>query len=80
MKWELHMYTSSHISMVIKLRSARWAGHVARTGEMRHEYKILVGKPEGSITLGRPRRRWKDITEIDFRKIRWEGVDWIYLT
>jgi len=35
----------------------RWAGHVARTGEMRNAYNNLVGKPEGKRPLGRPRRR-----------------------
>jgi hypothetical protein len=35
----------------------RWAGHVARMGEERKVYKVLVGKPEGKILLGRPRRR-----------------------
>jgi hypothetical protein len=35
----------------------RWAGHVARTGEKRNAYRILVGKPEGKKPLGRPRVR-----------------------
>jgi hypothetical protein len=38
----------------------RWAGHVARMGEERKVYKVLVGKPEGKRPLGRPRRRWED--------------------
>jgi hypothetical protein len=37
-----------------------WAGHVARTGERMNAYRLLVGKPEGSTPLGRPRRRWLD--------------------
>jgi hypothetical protein len=36
----------------------RWAAHVARMGEKRHAYRIVVGKPEGKRALGRPRRRW----------------------
>jgi hypothetical protein len=36
----------------------RWAGHVARMGEGRNVYRILVVKPEGKRPLGRPRRRW----------------------
>jgi hypothetical protein len=38
----------------------RLAGHVARMGEERKVYKVLVGKPEGKRPLGRPRRRWED--------------------
>jgi hypothetical protein len=42
---------------MIKSRRMRWAGHVARMGEKRNAYGILVGKPEGKTQLGRPRRR-----------------------
>jgi hypothetical protein len=35
-----------------------WEGHVTRKGEKRNAYKILVGKPEWKITLGRPKHRW----------------------
>jgi hypothetical protein len=45
---------------MIKSRMMRWAGHVARMGEKRNAYKILVGKPEGKRLLGRPRRSWID--------------------
>ena len=44
----------------IKSRRMRWAGHVARIGEKRGVYSVLVGKPEGRRPLGRPRRRWVD--------------------
>jgi hypothetical protein len=44
----------------MKSRRMRWTGHVARMGEMRNAYNILVGKPEGKRRLGRPRRRWKN--------------------
>ena len=50
---------------VIKLRSMRWAGHVARAGEERGVYRVLVGKPEGKRALGRPRRRWVDNIKMD---------------
>jgi hypothetical protein len=53
---ELHgLYSSSGIVRVIRARRMRWAGHVARMGEVRGAYNILVGKPEGRRPLGRPR-------------------------
>jgi hypothetical protein len=48
------------IIRIIKSRRMRWAGHVARTGEKRNAYRLLVEKPEGRRPLGRPRRRWVD--------------------
>jgi len=51
------LYSSPNIVRVIKSRRMRWAGHVARMGEERGLYKILLRKPEGRRTLGRPRRR-----------------------
>jgi hypothetical protein len=54
---ELHnLYSTQSIIRVIKSRSMRWAGHVARMGKM-NAYKILMRKPEGKRQLGRPRRR-----------------------
>ena len=50
-------YSSPNIVRVIKSRRTRWAGHVARMGEKRGVYRVLVGKPEGKRPLGRPRRR-----------------------
>jgi hypothetical protein len=49
-------------------------------GEERKVYKVLVGKPEGKIPLGRPRHRWEDGIRMDLREIGWGGVDWIRLT
>jgi transcription termination factor 2 len=63
----------------MKLRRMRWAGHVARTGEKRNAYRILVGKPEGKRPLGRPRRRWKNNIKMDLREIRLGDMDWIDL-
>jgi hypothetical protein len=57
----------------------RWAGHVARVGEERKVYKVLVGKPEGKRPLGRPRRRWEDVIRMDLRETGLRGVDWIRL-
>jgi hypothetical protein len=54
----------------------RWAGYVARTGEKRNAYRILVGKPEGRRPLGRTRRRWVDNIKMDLREIGWDGVVW----
>jgi hypothetical protein len=52
----------------MKSRRMRWAGHVARMGETKNAYMILVGKPEGKRTLGRPRRRWVDDIKMDLRE------------
>jgi hypothetical protein len=49
----------------------RWAGNVARLGDMRNVYKILVGKLEGKIPLERPRRRWKNNIRKDLKIIVW---------
>jgi len=54
------LYSTPNIVRVIKSRRMRWAGHVARMGEERGAYRVLVGKPEGKRPLGRPRRRWVD--------------------
>jgi hypothetical protein len=55
---ELHgLYSSPSIIRIIKGRMMRWVGHVARMGEKRNAYRLLVGKPEGRRPLGRPRRR-----------------------
>jgi hypothetical protein len=76
---ELHnLYSSPNIIRMINSRRMRWAGHVARTGEPRNAYKILVGKPEGNRPLGRPRCRWMNI-KMDLGEIGWESRDWIEL-
>jgi hypothetical protein len=53
----------------IKSRIMRWAGHVARMGEERNVYKVLMGKPEVKRPLGKPRRRWEDGIRMDLREI-----------
>jgi hypothetical protein len=71
---ELHnMY--SCIIRRIKSRRMRGAGHVARMGEKRNAHRILVGRPEGKRSLGRPRRRWVDNIKMNLREIRWDGLD-----
>jgi hypothetical protein len=70
---KLHnLYSSPDIIREVKSRRMRWAGHVARIGEERKVYKVLVGKPEGKRPLGRPRRRWEDGIRMDHREI---GLD-----
>jgi hypothetical protein len=66
------------IIWVIRWRKMRWAGHVARTGEKRGAYRILVGRPEGRRPLARPRRRWEDNIKMDLQDVEW-GMDWIEL-
>jgi len=51
------LYSSPNIVRAVKSRIMRWVGHVARMGEMRGVYRVLVGKPEGKRPLGRSRRR-----------------------
>jgi hypothetical protein len=64
---------------MIKSRRMRWTGHIARMGEMRNMYKILVGKPERKRPLGRHRRRWEGNIKIDLRKTGVVCVDCIHL-
>jgi hypothetical protein len=54
----------------------RWTGHVARIGEGRGVYRILVGRPEGKRQLGRPKRRWEDNIKLDLREIEMDGENW----
>jgi hypothetical protein len=76
---ELHgLYSSPSIVRMIKARRMRWAGHVARLGEMRGAYNILVGRPEGRRPPGRPRRRWEDNIKMDLREIVFGDVYWIH--
>jgi hypothetical protein len=64
---------------MIRSRRMRWAGHVARVGEKRNPFSILVGKPEAQKPLGRPRRRWLENIKIDLKEIEWDSMDWINL-
>ena len=50
---------------MITSRKIRWVGNVARMGERKGVYKVLVGKPEGKRPLGRPRRKWEDNIKMD---------------
>ena len=65
--------------MFKQLRIMRWAGRVARMGEERRVYRVLVGKPEGKRPLGRPRRRWVDNIRMDLQEVGCGYMDWIGL-
>jgi hypothetical protein len=73
------LYSSPRIIRIIKSRRLRWAGHVARMGERRNAYRLLVGKPEGKRSLGIPRRKWVDNIRMDLGEVGWGDVDWIGL-
>jgi hypothetical protein len=78
-KEEVHnLYSSPDITRQVKSRRMRWAGHVARMGEERKVYKVLVGKLEGNRPLGRPRRRWENGIRMGLREIGLGGCgfDW----
>jgi hypothetical protein len=69
------LYSSPSIIRIIKSRRMRWAGYVARMGEKRSAYRLLVGMPEGKRPLGRPRRRWVDNIRMDLGEVGWSDVD-----
>jgi hypothetical protein len=73
------LYSSPGIVRVMKARRMRWAGNVTRMVEVRGAYNILVGRPEGSRPLGRPKRRWEDNTSMDLREIWFVDEDWFCL-
>ena len=73
------LYFSPNIVRVIKSRRMRWAGHVARMGEERGAYRVLVGKSEGKRPRGGPRRRWVDNIRMDLQEVGCGYVDWIGL-
>jgi len=71
---ELNVLCSSPNNVrVIKSRRMRRAGHVARVGERRGVYRVLVGKS------GRPRRRWENNFKMDLQEVVCGSMDWIYL-
>jgi len=72
------LYSLPNIVRVVKSRRMRWAGHVARIGEGRGVHRVIVRKPEGKRSLGRPRRRWEDNIKMDLREVGGVG-DWMEL-
>jgi hypothetical protein len=74
---ELHyLHASPNIVRVIEHRRMRWMGHEVHMGKMRNTYKILVGKSEEKIPLGRSSRRWDDNIRLDLKEIGWNGMLW----
>jgi hypothetical protein len=77
---ELHdLYSSPSIIRIIKSRRMRWACRVARMGEKRNAYRLLVEMPEGKRPLGRPSHRRVDNIRMDLGDVGWGDVDWIGL-
>jgi hypothetical protein len=73
------LYSSPDVIREIKSRREIWAEHVARMGEERKVFKILVGKLEEMRPLGRPRHRWEDGIRMDLREMGWGCMEWIQL-
>ena len=73
------LYSLHNIVRVVKSRRMRWASHVAHTREGRGVHGVLLGKPEGKRSLGRPRRRWEDNIKMDLREVRRGCGDWMEL-
>jgi hypothetical protein len=73
-QWKLHnLYSSIDIIRQMKSRRMRWAGHVARIGEGRKLYKVLVGKPEGKRPHGSPSCRREEGIRMALRETVWGG-------
>ena len=69
------LYCSPNIVRVIKSKRIRWEGHIARMGEKRGLWKVLMGKPEGKRPLGRSRLRCEDNIKIDLQEAGCGGMD-----
>ena len=74
-----NLCSSPNIVRVIKPRRMRWPGYVARMGERRRVYRVLVGKPEGKRPLGRLRHRWEGNMKMDLQEVGCGGMNWIEL-
>ena len=80
---ERQLHVSANMVAIIRFVHTKvdklWAGHLARMGEERGAYRVLVGKPEGKRPLGRPRHRWVDNIRMDLQEVGCGCVDWIGL-
>jgi hypothetical protein len=74
---ESDLYCSLIVVRVIKSKRMRWAGNVARMWDRGGVYRVLVGKPEGKKSLGRPRSRWEDNIKMELLEVGCGGMDWI---
>ena len=77
-KFVVDGYLFSHYFTVF-VRRMRWTWHVARMGERRGEYRVLVGKPDGKRPFGRPRRRWENHIKMVLQEVDCQVVEWIEL-
>ena len=73
------LYSSPNIVRVLKSRRMRWAGHVARMGEEKGVYRVLVGETGGKETTGETTRRWVDNIRMDLQDVRCGYMEWIGL-
>jgi len=74
-----YLYSSHNIVRVIIWRKMRWAGNVACIGKRRGVRRVLVRKPEGKRTLGRPRRRRDDNIKVNHQEVGWRSMGWVDL-
>jgi len=74
-KLVVHKVSIRFFTVNIRTVEDTWAGHVARMGELRGVYRVLVGKPEGRRQLGRPRCRWVDNIRMDLQEVRCGYMD-----
>jgi hypothetical protein len=63
------LYSSPSFIRIMKSRKMKWVEHIARMGEYRNAYRLLMGKPEGRRPLGRPRRRWLNNIRMDLVEV-----------
>ena len=73
------LYSLPNIVRVVKSRRMRWAGHVGRMGEGRGVHRVLVGKPDGKIPVGRLRHRWEDNIKMELQEVGGVCGDWVEL-
>jgi hypothetical protein len=74
------LYSPLNIIRVIKSRTMRLAWHVARNGDRKYAYRVLLGRPEGKKPLGRPRLRGEDNIKMDLQEVAWGSMNWIDLS